>query len=103
MSCRLTFHNAAERELTDAAAYYDNSRPGLGNSFIECLENRGEGEAPCRTVVRWYGAGPKGRHRGLCGAMPDSASDLRIAHPEGWHRPVLSGYNLLGSFAACPY
>ncbi|HEY6292106.1 MAG TPA: type II toxin-antitoxin system RelE/ParE family toxin [Terriglobia bacterium] len=38
MSRRLTFHNAAERELTDAAAYYDNSSPGLGASFIDDVE-----------------------------------------------------------------
>ncbi len=38
MSRRLTFHNAAERELTDAAAYYDNLSPGLGNSFIDDVE-----------------------------------------------------------------
>jgi hypothetical protein len=38
MSRRLTFHEAAERELTDAAAYYDNSRPGLGSSFIDDVE-----------------------------------------------------------------
>jgi plasmid stabilization system protein ParE len=38
MSRRLSFHNAAERELTDAAAYYDNSSPGLGKSFIDDVE-----------------------------------------------------------------
>ena len=38
MSRRLTFHSAAERELTDAAAYYDNSSPALGNSFIDDVE-----------------------------------------------------------------
>jgi hypothetical protein len=38
MSRRLTFHDAAEREISDAAAYYDNSSPGLGNSFIDDVE-----------------------------------------------------------------
>jgi len=38
MSRRLSFHEAAERELTDAAAYYHNSSPGLGNSFVDDVE-----------------------------------------------------------------
>jgi toxin ParE1/3/4 len=39
MSRALSFHKAAERELVDAAAYYDNSRPGLGRSFIDDVEH----------------------------------------------------------------
>ena len=38
MSRGLSFHNAAERELTDAVAYYDRSSPTLGNSFLDDVE-----------------------------------------------------------------
>ncbi len=64
MSCRLTFHNAAERELTDAAAYYDNSRPGLGNSFIDALRIEAKGR---RRVGQWYGGTALARKDGTEG------------------------------------
>lgn len=37
------FHRLAERELNEAAQYYDRESPGLGSSFLEevdrCLES----------------------------------------------------------------
>jgi hypothetical protein len=30
----LSFHQLAERELNDAAQYYDREQPGLGAAFI---------------------------------------------------------------------
>jgi len=38
MSRHLSFHAAAERELADAAGYYENSSPGLGNGFLNDVE-----------------------------------------------------------------
>lgn len=35
---RLTFNPLAERELNDAAAYYESSGPGLGNRFLDEIE-----------------------------------------------------------------
>ena len=31
---RLTFNELAERELNDAARYYENEEPGLGTAFL---------------------------------------------------------------------
>ncbi|SRR5713101_7149196 len=40
---RLEFHRLAERELNEAAQYYDLENPGLGSSFLQevgrCLES----------------------------------------------------------------
>lgn len=40
---RLEFHRLAERELNEAAQYYDSEEPGLGASFLQevhrCLES----------------------------------------------------------------
>ena len=35
---RLSFHELAERELSDAARYYEGERPGLGADFIDEVE-----------------------------------------------------------------
>jgi hypothetical protein len=32
---RPEFHRLAERELNDAAQYYDGEEPGLGSSFLQ--------------------------------------------------------------------
>jgi plasmid stabilization system protein ParE len=34
----VTFNEFAERELNDAAAYYDSEQPGLGSAFIVEVE-----------------------------------------------------------------
>jgi len=40
---RPEFHRLAERELNEAAQYYDREEPGLGSSFLQevdrCLES----------------------------------------------------------------
>ena len=42
---RPEFHRLAERELNEAAQYYDREEPGLGSSFLQevdrCLESIG--------------------------------------------------------------
>ncbi len=42
MSVDASFHPLAERELNDAALYYENESPGLGDRFLEdvlqCVE-----------------------------------------------------------------
>jgi len=43
MTRRVVFHQLAERELNEAAAYYHEARPGLGAVFLEAVE---------RTVLR---------------------------------------------------
>ena len=35
---RLSFHELAERELNDAARYYEGEKPGLGAQFIDEVE-----------------------------------------------------------------
>ena len=35
---RLSFHTLAERELNDAAQYYEGERTGLGTEFLEEVE-----------------------------------------------------------------
>ena len=39
----LEFHRLAERELNEAAQYYDTEEPGLGSSFLQevarCLQS----------------------------------------------------------------
>ena len=41
---RPEFHRLAERELNEAAQYYDSEEPGLGSSFLQeidrCLHSR---------------------------------------------------------------
>ena len=39
MSRSLRFHPAAQRELDEAAAYYEAESPGLGNAFVDGLEH----------------------------------------------------------------
>jgi plasmid stabilization system protein ParE len=34
----LSFHPLAERELNDAAHYYDRQNPGLGDAFVDEVE-----------------------------------------------------------------
>ena len=34
MSLRVVFHELAEEELNEAAAYYAQARPGLGDAFL---------------------------------------------------------------------
>lgn len=38
MSPSVVFHEAAETELNDAAAYYEAENPGLGLAFIDEIE-----------------------------------------------------------------
>lgn len=38
MKLRFVFHAAAERELNEAAVYYENSSVGLGRSFLDDVE-----------------------------------------------------------------
>jgi len=35
---RISFHRLAERELKDAALYYDSESPGLGVIFLDEIE-----------------------------------------------------------------
>jgi len=35
---RLEFHRLADRELNDAAQYYDLEKPGLGSSFLRDVD-----------------------------------------------------------------
>src|SRR5712672_1849167 len=35
---RISFHRLAERELNDAAAYYESESSGLGNIFLDEVE-----------------------------------------------------------------
>ena len=35
---RVSFHRLAERELNDAALYYERESPGLGVSFLDEIE-----------------------------------------------------------------
>jgi hypothetical protein len=35
---RVSFHRLAERELNDAALYYERESPGLGVSFLDDIE-----------------------------------------------------------------
>lgn len=35
---RVTFHQAAEIELYDAALYYESQRRGLGSTFLQAIE-----------------------------------------------------------------
>jgi toxin ParE1/3/4 len=37
---RVTFNELAERELNDAAQYYELERPGLGTAFVAEVERR---------------------------------------------------------------
>jgi toxin ParE1/3/4 len=36
---RVSFHRLAERELNDAALYYEHERPGLGTIFLNDVEH----------------------------------------------------------------
>lgn len=38
MTRRASFHRLAERELTEAAQYYDSESPGLGSAFLNEVE-----------------------------------------------------------------
>jgi toxin ParE1/3/4 len=38
VNLRLSFHSLAEKELNEAALYYDTVSPGLGNAFVEEVE-----------------------------------------------------------------
>jgi plasmid stabilization system protein ParE len=56
---RPEFHRLAERELNEAAQYYDGEEPGLGSSFLQevdrCLQSIDadpEAGAPVRGSVR---------------------------------------------------
>ena len=35
---RVSFHPLAERELNDAASYYDLESPGLGRAFLDAVQ-----------------------------------------------------------------
>ena len=43
MTLRVVFHELAERELNEAAAYYHEARAGLGDAFIRAVERALEG------------------------------------------------------------
>jgi hypothetical protein len=38
MNRQVSFHAMAEQELNDAASYYNASRPGLGQAFLDEIE-----------------------------------------------------------------
>ena len=38
MNRSISFHTMAEQELNDAASYYNASRPGLGQTFLDEVE-----------------------------------------------------------------
>ena|SRR5437870_178387 len=52
---RVSFHRLAERELNDAALYYEQESPGLGVSFLDEIERY------LGAIVRNPNAGPKVR------------------------------------------
>ena len=39
MTRRISFHEMAEQELNEAASYYNAQRPGLGNVFLDEVED----------------------------------------------------------------
>jgi plasmid stabilization system protein ParE len=49
---RISFNPLAERELNDAAQYYDLESPGLGEAFLA------EVERSCHAVAEYPEAGP---------------------------------------------
>jgi toxin ParE1/3/4 len=64
---RVSFHRLAERELNDAALYYDQESPGLGIAFLN------EVEAYVESIVKNPNAGTKIRgqvRRRLLGRFP---------------------------------
>jgi plasmid stabilization system protein ParE len=52
---RVSFHQLAERELNDAALYYERKSPGLGVSFLDDIERYIE------AIVKHPNAGTKVR------------------------------------------
>ena len=40
---RVSFHRLAERELKDAALYYEHESPGLGTKFLDEIEHYVDG------------------------------------------------------------
>jgi plasmid stabilization system protein ParE len=52
---RVSFHRLAERELNDAALYYERESPGLGVSFLDEIERHIE------AIVKNPNAGKKMR------------------------------------------
>ena len=52
---RISFHRLAERELDDAALYYERETPGLGITFLDEIEKCVE------AIVRTPNAGTKVR------------------------------------------
>lgn len=49
---RFSFNLLAERELNDAAHYYERESPGLGTAFLDDVEHS------CRAIVEFPNAAP---------------------------------------------
>ncbi|MBI2892889.1 MAG: type II toxin-antitoxin system RelE/ParE family toxin [Deltaproteobacteria bacterium] len=61
MKLPIVFHDLAERELSEAAEYYDSARPGLGRAFISAVERASASLEECPLAgreisldVRWW-------------------------------------------------
>jgi plasmid stabilization system protein ParE len=61
MSLPVIFHELAERELNEAAAYYANTRPGLGEAFlvevqraVDALAAKPAAARPGAGDIRWW-------------------------------------------------
>lgn len=50
---KVSFHVSAERELNDAAEYYESERSGLGAAFLD------EAERACDRILRHPDAAPR--------------------------------------------
>jgi hypothetical protein len=53
MNRRVSFHAMAEQELNDAASYYNASRPGLGQAFLDAVERAVTKSWPILKLHRW--------------------------------------------------
>src|SRR6266571_4788238 len=82
---RVSFHELAERELNDAALYYEQENAGLGFKFLE------EVERYIGAIIKTPNAGQRGTRSGaaadlayisLCDPIPDYRrhADSRFAH-----------------------
>lgn len=86
MTLPVVFHELAETELNEAAAYYAHARPGLGEAFVSEVQQAVEAlvaapflGAPVEKDVRWWLVG-RFPYSLLYRVCDDHVRILAIAH-----------------------
>ena len=67
MAAELITAPEAEDDITDAYAWYESRRPGLGEEFLSCVDACMEA---IRRTPQMYALAHESYRRGLCAAFP---------------------------------